>query len=355
MPRAQTPAGRLETLAAEQKTLAERLAERSGSEGLVADQDRVARGVAKLGDEKSLPVNVAELLPAAAEAAKEAASQLNEQDALAAVEPATRAAQALAEAVNRLEADGRARSAAELLAAQEGLLGAALELQDASAGRFAAAPKKAGEETKQLQQQLRQAARREQQAGSAEAAEKLEQLAKAIKDAEIEKQLQRPEDKKDASEKLEQLAQRAADAANQVGDRKKIQQAAQEELEEMKRQLKGPPSSQADLARMSTELNANSQRLREPKQFNRRLPPPGPGAGPKELADYAAQLAPRVDGLLQFATEALRESKRVQRLTTANPAEAPPAYRPAVADYFESLARARTPPPAATGAGTGKP
>jgi hypothetical protein len=75
-------------------------------------------------------------------------------------------------------------------------------------------------------------------------------------------------------------------------------------------------------------------------------PPPGPGAPLKNLQDYAGELATRIDGLLQEAAEQARRAKRPHVLTTANPADAPPAYRPAVANYFEALARDQ-PAPAA--------
>ena len=60
------------------------------------------------------------------------------------------------------------------------------------------------------------------------------------------------------------------------------------------------------------------------------------------ILDYAAVLSDRVSGLVRLTAEAPREANRAQVLTTANPAEAPPAYRAAVADYFEALARDRS-------------
>lgn len=73
-------------------------------------------------------------------------------------------------------------------------------------------------------------------------------------------------------------------------------------------------------------------------------PPPGPGATPKAIREYAGLLAGRIEGVIRQAAAAESERKRVQVLTTANPSEAPPAYRPAVADYFEQLARDRPAP-----------
>jgi hypothetical protein len=75
-------------------------------------------------------------------------------------------------------------------------------------------------------------------------------------------------------------------------------------------------------------------------------PPPGPGAAARKIRDYPNLLSQRVGGLIRMAGElnVRREAKRGQVLTTGNPSEAPPAYRPAVADYFEALARDRATP-----------
>jgi hypothetical protein len=77
-------------------------------------------------------------------------------------------------------------------------------------------------------------------------------------------------------------------------------------------------------------------------------PPPGPNAEPREIREYAGLLSDRIGGLIQLAEEAERQAKRKEVLTTANPAEAPPSYRPAVADYFEKLARERPASPGAS-------
>ena len=73
-------------------------------------------------------------------------------------------------------------------------------------------------------------------------------------------------------------------------------------------------------------------------------PPPGPGSRLKEIREYAGRLSQRIDGLIEQATAAENQRKRAQVLTTANPSEAPPAFRPSVEDYFEKLARDRAAP-----------
>jgi hypothetical protein len=52
-------------------------------------------------------------------------------------------------------------------------------------------------------------------------------------------------------------------------------------------------------------------------------------------------LSLRISGLIQLAKARLADAGRTQALTLGNPSEAPPAYRTAVADYFETLARDR--------------
>ncbi|MEO6567963.1 MAG: hypothetical protein ABIO94_04310, partial [Opitutaceae bacterium] len=73
-------------------------------------------------------------------------------------------------------------------------------------------------------------------------------------------------------------------------------------------------------------------------------PPPGPGSRLREIREYAGMLSQRIDGLIEQANAAESQRKRAQVLTTANPSEAPPAYRPSVEDYFEKLARDRAVP-----------
>lgn len=239
--REDTPAGRLEKLAAAQKTLAEQLASRTAAEGVFKEQDGVAREIAKLAAERAFPPEINEALATAAAAARESANQLNESDPTAATEPATRAAQTLAEALANLEAAGRVRAVEELLAAQRALIRAATELELTSPEERAEAAKAAAERTAATQRELHAAARRQQRQGSAEAAQKLEELAKALAEAETKKALaeaaRSEPGKAAASRKLTDLAQRAADAVGGFEDEQKTQERAREELRRVQANL----------------------------------------------------------------------------------------------------------------------
>ena len=241
--RESTLAGQLEKLAAEQQTLAGQLASQTAPPEAFETQDRVARAVAKLAADPAWPKAMAELLNSAAAAAKESAGQLNEKDALAAMEPATRAAQSLAEAVANMEARGRERAAQEFLAAQQTLNRAATDLQMATAAEQSSVARKAAERTSAVQQDLQAAARRQQQIGAADAAQNLHDLARRIAASDVKRDLQavaqappqsNPADNRAnaerASQKLRDLAQQAADAARGIQQNDISQEQAIAEL-----------------------------------------------------------------------------------------------------------------------------
>lgn len=224
-PRENTPAGRLEKLAAEQQTIAEQLASHTAPPEIFTEQDRVARAISKLAAEPALPKNVTDLLKSAVTMANEAAGQLNEKDEVAATEPATRAAQTLGEALASLEAGGRERAVEDLLAAQRNLNRAATDLQMATAPENSGASRQATEQANRVQQDLQGAARRQQQQGSAEAARQLNELANQIAQSNVKKDAPAA-----AGQKLRELAQQAAKAAGGLQHNEKAQEQAIAEL-----------------------------------------------------------------------------------------------------------------------------
>lgn len=358
-PRAETPAGRLENLARRQKALADKVAARTAESGLFTEQEAVAREAAKLAEERGLSEEVKKGVAAGAAAGREAAGQMNEQDLAAAAEPATRAAQALGEAAASLEATGRARTAEELLAAQRVLIREATEIETAPTKDFPAVAEAASRHVATLQRDLQAAARQQQRQGSAEGAQKLEALAKAIAASEVVKQLaeaaqrhpsQTAEEQAWEREadvrKLMELAQGAADAAGGFEDARQAQARASEALERMQASLERVAAAEEKEEKRASELKqlyqktlAIAQQVSPPGNGPRMAPPPGPEATPEQIKDYTGLLSARMRGLMGLALAAKNERQRTQVLTTGNPGEAPPAYRPAVADYFEALAR----------------
>jgi hypothetical protein len=369
-PRENTPAGQLEKLAADQAKLAEDLAQGPSEAGQGkaqgAKESQLARDLEKLAAQAALPADTNESVKAAAASANEAAAQLAAEDSAAAAEPAARAAQQLRAAVAALEAAGRNQAAAALAAAQQSLNQSSGDLQGSSPGESGQAAAQAAQNTAATRDALRDAAAEQQQKGSAEAAQKLESLAKAIADSKVQADLKKLAESSEtdpaaAVKKLSALAQKAADAQGQLGDPKELQAHALEELKRdranLDRAAQAGPEPMRDLyehvlhqaqlvaATMGTAGSGGGHEgtpmgsifasLTAPPSIEKHLP----------LKDYAATLAPPIDALITLLTaEALATEDRPQVLTTANANEAPPAYRPAVSSYFESLARTKPKP-----------
>jgi hypothetical protein len=113
--------------------------------------------------------------------------------------------------------------------------------------------------------------------------------------------------------------------------------------EQPRKENRAAPTDADELAELYAKAVGSAQRS-EARMLVEVPPPPGPGATAEQQGEYVTLLIQRVSGFVRLTTAA-RESKRAEVLTTGNPADAPPAYRPAVADYFEALARERPAPP----------
>jgi hypothetical protein len=360
--RENTPAGRLEKLAAEQSKVAEQIATRAPAPNISSEQARLARDIAGLATEGGLQSSVTIQVKGAADAAKEAAEQLTQQDTLAASEPAARAAQALNDAVATMEAAGRARGNEELLATQRALLRNATNLQRTLPTESNQAAGEAAERVALIEQEAREAALRQQQLGSQEVAQRLIELAKAIAQSRVEKDLaalaSRPSAAEDpktqqdlnaAARKLIHLAQQGADSAAGFADSSKTLARALEELNRTQGSLDKPDARGASprvgrdpkgIVDLYENALLNAQRLTNLDPRERSLPPPpGPGATASQRSEYAAVLSQRLAGLIQMATMTKPDALRPQILATGRAGEAPPAYRSSVASYFEALAR----------------
>jgi hypothetical protein len=259
--RAETPAGRLEKLAAQQAAIADQLAARSAPPGIFAEQDAVARAIVRLGAEQAFAENVNALIQSAAVAAGESATQLNERDPEAATEPATRAAQSLREALDALEAVARQRAAEQMLAVQRSFNRAATDLSGADPNALATTATEAEKRAELAESDLRREALREQRFGSADVARQLNELAQAIRESEVQRQLgdiannnaaDRNSRRDAASQTLRNLAQRAASGANQTN---RNGQSLENTLAELRR-------AQANLNRIAGRDPADNGPLR---------------------------------------------------------------------------------------------
>lgn len=360
--RENTPAGRLEKLASEQSKVADQLATRASAAGISSEQERLARDIAKLAAEGELRNNVTTQVKDAADAAKEAALQLAQQDTLAASEPAARAAQALNDAVATMEATGRARGNEELLATQRALLRSATDLQRVLPTESKRAAHEVAERVARIEHEARESALRQQQQGSTEVAQRLIELAKAIAQSSVGRDLaalaSRPsaaedpkteQDMNAAARKLVHLAQQGAESAAGFVDMSKTLARSLEELNRTQGSLNKPdikgvapkvgrdPKGIVDLYENAL---LHAQRLTNLDPRERSLPPPpGPGSTAAQRSEYAAALSQRLAGLIQMATMTKPDALRPQILATGRAGEAPPAYRSSVASYFEALAR----------------
>lgn len=430
-PREATPAGQAESLARQQAILAERLAARDTTvQEAFEAEDRIARSVAKLVAAKKLPREVNRALETAAAAAREAANQLNEQDLVAAIEPAARSAQSLGEAVAKMDEMGRAQAAEDLLAAQRSLIHLATDLAVARPADLTDALSLAEQEARATEEQLQAAARNEQQTGSEAAAKQLRKTAEAVhaeagdhgendggkkspeqagagaaqqdgggqgasaagqsgsqsgatgadqaggspstsgqglanrtqqKGAGERQATHKASTREESGEtalskrseerqkKLLAAAQAAANASKAAdGGKKSLEKAAAEA--KAAQQKAGEQGASATKVRQAyEEATAASQSATQTGAKNTRQaygppPPPGPGlANRNERIAYAQLISAKVEGLVQAIDQEVQAAKRRHVLTTANPTEAPPAYRSAVETYFETLARASAP------------
>jgi hypothetical protein len=234
--REDTPAGRLEALARAQQELADQLAQGTATEAF-ARQDKIARALPKLAAEPVFPPAIASAIAAAAIDAEEATKHLNDRDPRAATEPATRAAQTLQAVLAALEAAGRARGAEVLATTQRELNHAAIETND---GNIAAAES----DFVTARQTLREEALRQQQSGSATAAQQLADMSAAMDASKVKaeldqlaKQPQSPaaEERAAVAQKLTQLAQRAAVARQQLLSDEERAKALAQATDELRR------------------------------------------------------------------------------------------------------------------------
>ncbi len=65
----------------------------------------------------------------------------------------------------------------------------------------------------------------------------------------------------------------------------------------------------------------------------------GLGDHNKELVQLVSTIDPPLEGLIRLLRVELTQTRRVHELTTHELEQAPLAYRPAVADYFERISK----------------
>lgn len=370
-----TPAGVLERDAREQQTLADELAKRMATVSNAFPREKeIVNDLTKLAAHEGFSTDVRSMVSSAVVDAREARQHLNDRDQRAATEPAARAAQALQTSVNNMEASGRQSAAKQLATAQRELNEAALAEKDGDSAAAELALEK-------IRKQVAEEALAQQRSGSAEAAKKLAELHAAMEKPTQDGKKPAPREQAPPGQKLAELAQLAAEKRKQVlsdKEREQEQAKATEELRRVrqnaKRSAQNGPKELEDLfkqAQENAQKSGKSLNLPPPKD----APPLGQNAekadgklsgmvvAPPSLAAkkddpvrkviegrpspstvnmerYADGLVLEIDRVMAQLAGQKREVERTQVLSTANVADAPEAYRKAVGDYFESLARA---------------
>jgi len=262
--RSQTPAGELETLAKEQARLADDLASgNSASEstnksdpqqisGTPAErEEQIHQRVGALLANTNFAAEVTQHLEQGRNQAQTSLSNLNKQDAVAAREPAAESARELKLAADAMQQAGEQQAKEELADALRALSDAAGGARNTpSQPSDAAARQQATNVTEQVRNEARnlaQAAQRQQENGSAQAAAQMNNLAKSLADPNLQKALQALREQPRNQTTAQNAANKIQDAADRAGTMRNNR-----------------PLSPADMAQLANELeraHANIQRL----------------------------------------------------------------------------------------------
>jgi hypothetical protein len=345
--RSETPAGKLEELAARQEKINTEIATATGGSpapgtDLKNKETAIARAADDLGRNDSFPPSAGKHVVVAATAADEAARQLALGDHLAARVPAAAAQRALELAVEAQEKAGRTAAVAELEQLRRSLNTATR----ASAGERA-------ERLMAVRRALRAAAVEQQRTGSAEAAQELTQLANlANRPATSGKRTAGAAPPPPNSvEHVRDVARTAAHAqvllsahAAAVGRALRLLNRSGENTAASKSPARDRPGVVELASQEAQWLTTDAATIELGQQTAARADALQRGdssdaAKLRELEDSALKLA--------VALEHGRADDKAEKIARSfNPADVDPAYREAVEDYFERLSREgrRTPP-----------
>ena len=388
-----TPAGELEILAKEQARLADDLVTtNAGAEISAADskpdpekitgtsaerEHQINQRVGTLLDATNFPAEVTQHLAEGRKQAQLSVLSLDMDDVVAAREPAATSAREL-----RLAADAMKRAAEQV--AKNELADTLRALSDAAGGARispaqisdAAARLQATNVMNQVQNTMRnltEAARQQQETGSAQAAAQLNELAKALAAADVQKALQQlreqprdPDVARNAANKLQDLADRAgmmrhagplspAELAR-LTDRLERAHANIQRLVAQNTSAKSTGSSPGNIsgggsgsfpseivsdvregALEAVSALPQSLQLGELRQQIRESPVPDADGG--NVTVFLEKIDPPLEDVIKLLRAEIADNRRPYQLTEEEMAQAPAGYRPAVADYFEQLSR----------------
>jgi hypothetical protein len=416
--RDQTPAGELEILAKEQSRLADDIATTNVLAGVLSDagkpdpekitgtpverETQISQRIGELMDASNFIAEVTTHLEQGRSRAQASLLNLNAEDAVAAREPA-------AESARELHlADEAMKRAAEQVAKNE-LADALRALSDAAGGARitpaqvsdAAARQQATNVMNQVQsaaRNLAEAARQQQETGSPRAAAQLNDLAKALADADVQKALQQlreqprnPDVALNAANKLQDLADRAGLMRNsgslspaeiaRLADKLERAHVNIQRLVAQKSAATSTGKSPGNSPGSSPGKNASStsggsgtgaggfageiisdvreglfetapmlpQSVQLAELRGQFLAAPDSGASSADEVAFLEKIDAPLEGIIKLLRAEVPDDRRPYQLTDDELSQAPAGYRPAVADYFEKLSRDYPPDSKAAG------
>jgi hypothetical protein len=402
--RDQTPAGELEILAKEQSRLADDIAtintvaETPPDAGKpdpgkitgtpVERETQINHRIGALLNASNFVAEVTKHLEQGRSQAQVSLLNLNMEDVVAAREPAAESAREL-----HLAAEAMKRAAEQV--AKNELADALRALSDAASGARitpaqvsdAAARQQATNVMNQVQnaaRNLAEAARQQQDTGSPKAATQLNDLAKALAAADVQKALQQlreqprnPDVALNAANKLQDLADRAGLMRNngplspaeiaRLADRLERAHANIQRLVAQKSAATSPgksPGNSPGKTAGSTPGGSGSgaggfageiisdvreglfetapmlpQSLQLAELRGQFRAAPDSGASSADEVAFLEKIDAPLEGIIKLLRAEVPDDRRPYQLTDDELAQAPAGYRPAVADYFEKLSR----------------
>jgi len=388
-----TPAGELEILAKEQARLADDLVTtNAGAEISATDskpdpekiigtsaqrEQQINQRVGTLLDATNFPAEVTQHLAEGRKQAQMSMLSLDMDDVVAAREPAATSAREL-----RVASDAMKRAAEQV--AKNELADTLRALSDAAGGARitpaqisdAAARQQATNVMNQVQnatRNLTEAARQQQEMGSAQAAAQLKELVRALAAADVQQALQQlreqprdPDVARNAANKLQDLADRAGMMRHagplspvelaRLTDRLERAQANIQRLAAQNSTAKSTGSSPGNISgggsgSFPSEIVSDvresvleavsalpqSLQLGELRQQLRESPVPDADGG--NVTVYLKKIDPPLEDVIKLLRTEIAGNQRPYQLTEEEMAQAPAGYRPAVAAYFEQLSR----------------
>jgi hypothetical protein len=358
-------------------------------------QMEIKRRIEEMLEDPAFKDDALKHMQASDDLAGKAQEQIANQDLAAASEPAAEAARELRQTAAALRADdGQAAknkladALLQLSAAANGVRQAPQAKSDADA---AAQLQKSDDAVREAAKRLEEEAQRQQASGATNDAARFSEMAKLLADAPLKQlQAQAQQSPRDAghseqlAQRLDELAARAAELNNHgqptrqnVARLVERMQRTQANLNNLASQCTSPgvaQTGQAPASAATTGGAVDQARGQEPSREEQRrqlgenlkqdlreetfdamgIKPDAAGLKPmrdilsreteggqpdSNVIAFVNEINPPMDGVITVLRADLAQFQRQYRLNDEQVAMAPPAYRPAVADYFEQLSR----------------